>query len=126
MKKIFLFLALFCASIFASNLDRYLDEAKSRCILGNSKSFLCDGMKAYSNTTIRSVSVKSDTYARLIMCSSFALATKHERYDVYEGTDVSLKYKSNGEIAWVLLTHFSEDKTCGRIARDILDDKYVK
>lgn len=106
--------------------DNYLDESYSRCKGTVKGSFLCDAVNALTTFSIRGVSMDSDPYARMIMCSSFALATKYERNDVYEGADVSLKYKSNGEIAWVILTYLSDSGKCGNIVRDIVNDKYVK
>lgn len=120
-------MAMFIATAFAQDtgvFDSYFKEATSRCNSGNTGSFLCDAVRAYSTMNVRGVNVASDPYARMILCSNFALATKYERHEVYEGVDVELSYKSNGEIAWVLLTRIKNK--CGGIARDMMHEGYLK
>jgi len=127
MKKLIFLFAILMTSLLAAEssvFDKYLKEATDRCHKDYEGSFLCDAVGTFSTMKVRNVSIKDDPYARMILCSSFALATKYERYDVYEGTDVALAYKSNGEIAWVLLTNMKQQ--CGNIAKDILKDRYIK
>lgn len=128
MRRIIGLMAMFIAVAFGAEssviFDNYLKEATSRCGGHYKSSFLCDAVKTYGTMEIRGVKIDNDPYARMILCSSFALATKYERYDVYEGADVELSYKSNGEIAWVLLTRLKSK--CGGIARDIVDERYIK
>lgn len=128
MKRIAIMMAMFVAMVFGAEaqgsiFDKYLNEAQSRCAGDYKGSFLCDAVKTYGTMEVRGVNVEKDPYARMILCSSFALATKYERYDVYEGVDVALTYKSNGEIAWVLLTRLKGK--CGGIAKDIMQDRYL-
>lgn len=128
MKRMMLIIAMTVAVAFgaetqSNTFDKYFKEAASRCGSSYKGSFLCDAVKTYETMEIRGVSVDTDPYARMILCSSFALATKFERYDVYEGVDVALTYKSNGEIAWVLLTRLKSK--CGNIAKDIMKEGYL-